>query len=461
MPYKVYYGTLKSGGLGSVDHYDWNSRTLMYDSSATEDSENYLLEPMLIREANAAGSFEADVPHSNTCWSSLQLILGTVEVERDGEIIWQGRITEMTMDFDLNIHIYCEGELAYLNDHTVAIDWSKIRAEHLDEDETPTGMYEYNAFYALNEYCSCDINSNGKAITWKFDNFEGLDENEQLVEALGMMAIMAMTIDPNGQVDDSVYVNSFDFLINTVLGGMLAPIDGYVYIIMDREHDSNGYKRVLKLMCLDWTEGTLSEYPYEGMVFGRTLRKITNQRVEFGSNITDIKISRKIDNLKTYARVFGYETKGWWIFSSTNTIVGTAFNRDLMNKYGQIEAISSIEGTATTLEKLDTAAESLIGTANNGIFEEIEVSAIDLVDAGVDTDRLDFMKFSNVSSPPHGLEKLMLCVKLEEPLDDPSKKVFTFGRKKNLITKEQSSIGSTAQKSYGMSKNIKSYVTTS
>src|SRR5699024_10910175 len=148
--------------------------------------------PILTREANEAGSFEADVPKTNICWGSLRLILGTIEIERDGEIIWQGRITQIDNNFELVKHTYCEGELAYLNDDTREIDWTLIRSEKQDEDGNTTGLYMYNVVKAFHNFCGCNIDYNGKYITAKADNLDGLTEDEQLAETLGALAVSAM-----------------------------------------------------------------------------------------------------------------------------------------------------------------------------------------------------------------------------------------------------------------------------
>lgn len=464
MAYKVYYGMLTSGGLGYLDHYNWVTRTLIYDTDNLDD-EHYLVEPILTREANEAGSFEADVPKTNICWGSLRLILGTIEIERDGEIIWQGRITQIDTNFELVKHIYCEGELAYLNDDTREIDWTLIRSERQDEDGNPTGLYMYNVVGAFHNFCGCDIDSNGKYITAKADNLDGLTEDEQLAETLGALAINAMTINPDIQVDDSRYVTTWDFLKNSILGGMLSKIDGYVYLILDREHDSHGYKRVLKLMVLNW-DPTLSEssggFYDDDVLFGLASKRVTSQTIEFGKNLLDLNITQSMnEDVKTYARVFGYETKGWWIFSSTEPIVGTAMNSELISRYGQIETISSVEGSSSTLESLDDAAQALLTDVGNCEYEEIEVNAVDLVDSGMNTDRLDFMKFSRVISEPHGVNLLLLCTKMVEPLDDPSGKKFTFGSKKKRLSSYQSKYNATTERSYNIGRNVKSYVTDS
>ena len=63
-----------------------------------------------------------------------------------------------------------------------------------------------------------------------------------------------------------------------------------------------------------------------------------------------------------------------------------------------------------------------------------EVKAVDLVDAGYDTERLTFASFAHIISKPHSIDVIMLCTKLVEPLDHPEKKEYTFGMTRRTLT---------------------------
>ena len=112
MSYKVYAGTQTA-----ID--TWSEKVCIYDPGS-EDDTKILLNPVLTREDSKAGSFEATVPLGNIAHSALQKLKAIVEVEQDGETLWQGRVMSHDMDFYLNQKIYCEGELAYLNDSSMA-----------------------------------------------------------------------------------------------------------------------------------------------------------------------------------------------------------------------------------------------------------------------------------------------------------------------------------------------------
>ena len=111
MSYKIYAGT-----QDAVD--SWQNRVCIYaPGSALETTK--LISPTLTREFGKAGSLEFTVPLGNVAHSALQKLKTVVSVEQDGKEIWQGRVMTHEQDFLLRQKVYCEGELAYLNDTDV------------------------------------------------------------------------------------------------------------------------------------------------------------------------------------------------------------------------------------------------------------------------------------------------------------------------------------------------------
>lgn len=111
MSYKVYAGV-------QTDVDTWETKVCIHDISDITDTKK-LISPTLTREVGKAGSFEFTMPLGNVAHSALQKLRTTVEVEQDGVSIWQGRPMSHEQDFLLRQKVYCEGELAYLNDTDV------------------------------------------------------------------------------------------------------------------------------------------------------------------------------------------------------------------------------------------------------------------------------------------------------------------------------------------------------
>ena len=117
MSYKIYAG-IQSG----VD--TWVDKACIYDPGDITGTKK-LTSPALTREVGKAGSLEFTLPLGNVAHSALQKLMTVVEVQqgdkqKDGKEIWrqiwQGRVMNHDQDFRVRQKVYCEGEMAYLND---------------------------------------------------------------------------------------------------------------------------------------------------------------------------------------------------------------------------------------------------------------------------------------------------------------------------------------------------------
>lgn len=75
-----------------------------------------LMSANLSLEDNSAGSLEMVLPITNIGYDQIVRMRSHIVVKRDGVKIWGGRPLSESEDFYKNKTIYCEGELAYLND---------------------------------------------------------------------------------------------------------------------------------------------------------------------------------------------------------------------------------------------------------------------------------------------------------------------------------------------------------
>lgn len=112
MSYKIYAG-IQSG----VD--TWVTKACIYDPGDITGTKK-LTSPALTREVGKAGSLEFTLPLGNVAHSALQKLMTVVEVQQDGKQIWQGRVMNHEQDFQVRQKVYCEGEMAYLNDSGAA-----------------------------------------------------------------------------------------------------------------------------------------------------------------------------------------------------------------------------------------------------------------------------------------------------------------------------------------------------
>lgn len=182
------------------------------------------------------------------------------------------------------------------------------------------------------------------------------------------------------------------------------------------------------------------------------------QPVEFGVNMLDLTNYVKAEDIVTRVIAVGYKSKGWWIFKSTKTISQEVNDYEAQEVYGIITKVIVLDGKASTNQKLLDAAREELRRCQQRYLEGIEVSAVDLHDAGIDVERLGWMKKTRVISKPHGLDTLLLLSKVVEPLDAPQKKRFTFGTSFYSISDLQALSSHKASLAYSMSLSAAGYL---
>ena len=88
---------------------------LFFDSSLQDES-FFLSYAVLELTANTAGDFTFRIPPSNDYYDSFHRLMDYVDVYRDDDLIFSGRVYSITEETDTQRLISCEGLLALLND---------------------------------------------------------------------------------------------------------------------------------------------------------------------------------------------------------------------------------------------------------------------------------------------------------------------------------------------------------
>lgn len=533
MSYKVYAGTQTAVGV-------WDTKACIYDPTGEDlrTTATLLISPTLTREAGKAGSFEFTLPLGNVAHSALQKLKTIVEVEQDGTPIWRGRVMSHDMDFYLRQKVYCEGELAYLNDtaltpyqyqdisireflenvirnHNRQTDKYKAFAVgnvtvFADGPQEPfktvyvTGCHtDYSSAdddghrdYWLNDadgrYVG-DVDSDSPSVGYvgsgviriisKYGAGKTLYDVERAlaykdgsfyavtVTAQGSKHIYELDTTPltnwrlgdDGQIqrnvsDSSVadWVNctgyslhDFDVSTNEALSFGDGKNFGVTWDILQSEL-TDVYGGYLVVRYSDDGKTRYLDYLADAA-------ESNTQTVEFGVNMLDLNNYVKADDIVTRVIAVGYQTKGWWIFKSTKTIQETANDKAAQSVYGIITRVIVIDGKSITRQKLlDAANEEL--SKNLRYLDGMEISAVDLRDAGIDTERLGWMKKTHVLSKPHGLDTWLVLTKVVEPLDAPDKKKFTFGTSFYSISDLQALSSRKASMAYSIALSSMGYL---
>ena len=532
MSYKVYAGTQTAVGV-------WDTKACIYDPTGEDlrTTATLLISPTLTREAGKAGSFEFTLPLGNVAHSALQKLKTIVEVEQDGTPIWHGRVMSHDMDFYLRQKVYCEGELAYLNDtaltpylypnisireflenvirnhnsqtdkykaftvgdvtvfadgpqesfQTVYMSGCKVDSEKDDDGSNDYFLVdadkrqicdivsytvsagEYinrgNAIRVVsedgNQYFTVERN-----IAYKNGSFYAVTvtaHGSKYIYELGTTPLTNWRLGDDGAIQrgnsstgswstcTGYYLHDFDTSTNEALSFGDGKNFGKTWDILQSELTDvyGGYFAVRysddgKTRYLDYLdgEGITDENP---------------QTIEFGVNMLDLNNYVKADDIVTRVIAVGHQKKGWWIFKSTKTIQEQADDRAAQSVYGIITRVIVIDGKPITRQKLlDAANEEL--RKNLRYYDGIEVSAIDLHDAGINTERLSWMKKTRIISKPHGLDTWLVLTKVVEPLDAPDKKKFTFGTSFYSISDLQALSSHKASMAYSIALSSMGYL---
>lgn len=548
MSYKVYAGTQTAVGV-------WDTKACIYDPTGEDlrTTATLLISPTLTREAGKAGSFEFTLPLGNVAHSALQKLKTIVEVEQDGTPIWRGRVMSHDMDFYLRQKVYCEGELAYLNDTALTpYQYQNISIREFLENvirnhNSQTDKYKaftvgdvtvfadgpqepfktvymtgcYTAYssedddghrdYWLNDAdgryvgnVSSDSPSVGyvggnviriiskdsspgvtgkrtytaeRALAYKDGSFYavtvtaaqdsayvGAQASKYLYE-LGTTPLTNWRLGDDGQIQryvsdshlsDGSWVNctgyslhDFDVSTNEALSFGDGKNFGVTWDILQSEL-TDVYGGYLVVRYSDDGKTRYLDYLADAA-------ESNTQTVEFGVNMLDLNNYVKADDIITRVIAVGYQTKGWWIFKSTKTIQETANDRAAQSVYGIITRVIVIDGKSITRQKLlDAANEEL--SKNLRYLDGMEISAVDLRDAGIDTERLGWMKKTHILSKPHGLDTWLVLTKVIEPLDAPDKKKFTFGTSFYSISDLQALSSHKASMAYSIALSSMGYL---
>ena len=396
--YVVYIG--KITGTEDGKSYYWTERQVLHN--AADPDAPFVLDPELELTKNDCGSLTFTLPTGNPAFGNITLKKSFVSVEADGAELWCGFVTEMTPGFDRSIKVYCKGELALLEDRDCVVEDKTYTVEELvklalDADE--------------------DFGREGKSFL----------PGKVTVEK------------PESEKDtkESKEIRSGWDLLQAGL------TDNY-----------GGYLRLRKTFKMENGKKIFTRY----LDYLRTIDDRVNQSIAFGVNMLDLSYYLKVNTLVNRVKVIGFMSKGWWIFAHPEQLEVVKSNEASIAAYGLVERVFTVDGTASTQESLEKIAQEKLDSYKSGLSSGLTLDAADLADAGVDVDRLEFLKNAHVISAPHGLDDWVLCTGMTIPLDALDEKQFTFGDTTDSLTTMQATSYSTAGKAWTAIRNTIAYV---
>lgn len=384
------------------------------------DPQALVLSPKLTREVSKGGSLVFTMTRDHAQYDMLQKLSTVVQVRRDGKEIWRGRVLKHEADFYNRRVVYCEGALSYFNDSSI----------------TP-----FNYKGTLRQFLQHLIDAHNDQVKSKMKCFQ----LGTVTAALGNLVVQFGDADQYGVGED--YGKVWDILDKLVL----KVFGGYFYCSFDAATGLN----VLNY-CDQAVEA--KRQTAQKIEYGRNLLNLseTTDATDLYTRIYPIGNKHTVDTSKWYYKLMWWRDPSkdkheerWGIMEADAATVAqylpaSGYSYNLEEGWIQNDTAVQKFGIITRIVELDTDSANDTFAAgvqalqqNYAMKTSYVIRAVDLVDAGYDTDRLDFSMYSHIISKPHSVDAVMLCTKLVEPLEKPAQKEFTFGMTRRTLTDRQ------------------------
>lgn len=352
-------------------YFAYLDQTCILDASREILLEN----PTLELADNTAGSFIFTIYKNNPGFKHLNMLASVVTVLWEEEVLFKGRIIEMSRNFDKSLSVTCEGELAYLADSI------QRPAEYHDQ--------------SVRNYLATLIQVHNSQV-----------ETEKQFE-LG-----AVTVTDN---NDSLYrFTNWESTLDSIKEDLLDSLGGHLRI---RYEDTHRY--------LDY----LSDYPHvsnQKIEFGENL-------LSYSEN------TQAIDLATICIPLGAHQEEGSIEALEERLTVGSVNDgkdylelSDAISKYGRIAKVVIWDDVQTAVNLKSKGQKWLQDNQYESM--ELELTAVDLADFGVSTDHLRLLDRIHCSSAPHGMNREFPLTSLKVNLLDPSQNIYTLGSKQKTFS---------------------------
>ena len=268
--------------------------------------------------------------------------------------------------------------------------------------------------------------------------------NERQVVCEGQLAFLLDSVqrpyDFTGSIADylALLINNHNTQVEAAKRftlGNITVTDPNDYIVRSNIDHVNTWEEINKKL-IDLLGGYL-QVRYENNTFYldylRDFVKISNQTVEFGSNLIDLKKIRKGESIATALIPLGaklkndegQDTDNRLTIEAVNGGVDYIYSQDAVDQYGWIFA-SAVWEDVTEASNLLTKAQAHLAQLVNAV-DMVELSAADLAKIDATINSFNIGTYVRVVSKPHGIDQLMLVSKLDIDLLNPAGNRLTLG----------------------------------
>lgn len=314
------------------------------------------------------------------------------------KILFRGRIRKVSMSMNGSIDVTCEGAMAYLNDTTVR----------------PYKTYDTDEI-------DCEINAPAKAgelFEWFIEQHNSRVSNRCEKFKVGINAGVNFGALQRGTGTRPTTLKEMREKLTKLCGGYFrvryVGEDNYLDWLNTDGSSEAAQSVELGQNLLDLNTGADGKDIYTAIVpVGKTGE---------GEDEKDV----TIDDEHAYVGG-GYDIVG-------DAVVDTA----MAERYGIIEKLMEYDYLSQPQALADKAVADL---AAGKLSDSITVSATDLHYADATVQQIDYLQRVQVTSEPHGIDRMMLCVGRTINLVDPKATRYSFGAIEGTLTKS----GTTSQ----------------
>lgn len=332
-------------------------------------SQHQLLKGTADLELNGAGSCDLTMPYEHEAYDLPRSMKSVIDIYENDTIVWFGRVTDISTNWNNEKKVSAEGALAYFNDSVIRPDtWDDVYVTAFFED----------ILTRHNEQVPADK----QFMLGDISDFAGIKVTRT-----------------------SNYEKTFDILQEQCIkacGG---------YLMLRKESDGEGGFD----QYIDW----FKEIPYN-----------CSQEVAFGINLLDISSNLVSSDIITAAIPLGDDGNGGRITIegiTTDLPEGYAiagdyiYNIEAVEEYGLILEVVEFNDVTNPLTLIDQGIQYLKSKQFDHITFECNVAELKYLDS--DTDAFNIGQNVRVFSNPHFIDKTLAISKISYDISNATKKV--------------------------------------
>ena len=347
-------------------------------------------------EANTIGEASFSIYATHPHYAQLKKMKSIFEIQQDGDVIFRGRMTDDTKDFNNIKFVDLEGIMGFFND-------SIIRPFKFPED------VQSNAEYTSSK------NKVEFFLKWL------LDKHNSQVQPFQRFKLGNVTVsDPNNYISRSSedYAKTWEVLksklFDSALGG---------YLCIRYEADGN---------YIDYLEDFVQTNTQK-IVFGENLLDITTESDASETYSAIIPLGKKKNEIDTESKDSSRLTiKELADGTATSDIVksgDTLYSKSAVDKYGFIYAPTSETTWEDVTEASNLQKKGIEYLENTGVklSNTITITAVDLHFSDDEIEAFRIYRYTEVVSKPHDHEGLYRLTSLDIDIQNPQNTVITLG----------------------------------